>query len=293
MFEKEAIVEINCPNCGTEKYTIKYEKQGWKIVSCVNCAFKYTNPRLDNERIKKLYKENYFSNKKFGYSDYETEERLKKKNFTKWINNAKPFFENKQKHTALDVGSAAGYALDVYKTLGIKADGMELDDNYNKRCYEKGYAIYNNYFLEQDFDKKYDIISLFDVIEHLTELQETFEKLHSILHQSGILILVTPNYNSLQRRVFGPNWFQFKPIEHINYFTRKSLKKLALTHGFEMKIVKNAGQFVDAEFINNRIKNYNIKIINFFLKPVSWALKTYNHSIYLDSASIYCVFKKK
>ncbi len=284
---------IPCPNCTATAYTVQHKVQQWQIVQCKHCKFTYTNPRLTNSAIIALYQSNYFANQQFGYSNYNENPHLKKLNFKKWITDALPHCNRTHNLTALDVGCAAGYALEEYKNLQIQADGLDMDEQYIYNLTQQGYTIYTKPLLQNVYNKQYHIISLFDVVEHLTDVHLHFAKLQQLLVTGGIVIIVTPNYNSTQRRLLGSKWFQFKPIEHINYFTKKSLKSLASRHGLQMLVCNTSGQFADVNFINNRLQKYNFGFAKILTTPIIAVLKMLKKPLYLDSASIYCVFRKK
>jgi 2-polyprenyl-3-methyl-5-hydroxy-6-metoxy-1,4-benzoquinol methylase len=289
------LVAVNCPICNSNTYKQQYlVKQTWNIVQCNSCNFVYTNPRLDTNAIIDIYHQNYFQNTQFGYSNYEENPHLKVLNFSKWINEALPFLNTKNNLKALDVGCAAGFALSVYKKNNIEAHGIELDDAYTKNLKANNYLIYDKPLLENKYQTTYDMISMFDVIEHLTNLDQHATLLNQLLNQNGLLIFVTPDYNSLQRKVFGKRWFQFKPIEHINYFTKDTLQNFFEKFGFELVSSSKSGQFADAPFLIDRIQKYGAHpILKIFTMPIIAILKLTKKSFYIDAASIYCVFRKK
>jgi hypothetical protein len=134
---------------------------------------------------------------------------------------------------------------------------------------------------------------LFDVLEHLTDLQENMGRLHSLLTDEGVVVLVTPDYGSWQRKIFGKNWFQFKPIEHINYFSRKTLHKLATENGFEIIKTANSGQFCDVPFLENRLRRYRLHFVLPLFYLVVKLLGLKNKHFYTDTASVYAVLRKK
>jgi 2-polyprenyl-3-methyl-5-hydroxy-6-metoxy-1,4-benzoquinol methylase len=284
---------VACPICNSPVSKKKYLVQNWHIVQCRQCGFVYVNPRLSDAAIINLYKQDYFHNREFGYADYNDNPHLKKSNFNKWISEALPFVNGKENLLALDVGCAAGFALETYTSFKITADGLDLDRDYIDALTKKGFRIYTKPLLENEYERRYDIISLFDVVEHLTDLPANFNKLQTLLKTNGILIIVTPNYNSNQRKLFGKKWFQFKPIEHINYFTKNQLTQLAASNGLELLICKKSGQYADTAFFMNRLQKYHFRPVGWLLKPVAWLLSRFKKSFYLDAASIYCVFRKK
>jgi 2-polyprenyl-3-methyl-5-hydroxy-6-metoxy-1,4-benzoquinol methylase len=284
---------VNCPLCDKNNYTKKYRIDSWNIVRCIHCDFVYVNPRLQKKDLLKIYKDNYFDNPEVGYFHYKENRDLRKKNFQKWIDDSTDFLSTEENCNALDIGCAAGYCLEIFKTRGWKPYGIELNNEYASQLKQSGYKIYDSPFLDLHFEEKYEIITLFDVVEHLTDLEEHFIKLHSILDNNGIIVLITPDYNSLQRKLFGKKWFQFKPIEHINYFSSNTLKKLTESTGFKIISSKKAGQYSNAVFLINRLKKYKfgffIPLFNFIIKLSG--LK--NKDLYIDTASLYVVLKKK
>lgn len=251
------------------------------------------NPRLEKTEILNIYKDNYFDNKTVGYFHYKENKELRKKNFQKWINDSTNFLRFKENCTALDIGCAAGYCLEIFKSKGWKPYGVEVNNEYASQLRQNGYKVYNSPFLDIQFEEKYTVITLFDVVEHLTDLQEHFIKLHSILDESGIIVLITPDYNSLQRKLLGRKWFQFKPIEHINYFSLNTFKRLTESTGFKIISSKKAGQYSNINFLNDRLKKYKFSA---FLPSFHFVAKLFglkNRDLYIDTASLYVVLKKK
>ena len=284
---------VNCPLCSKNNYKKKYKIKIWNIVKCNHCDFVYVNPRLQKEELIKIYRDNYFDNADIGYFHYKENKNLRKKNFQKWIDDSISFFSEVKNANALDFGCAAGYCLEIFKTKGWNPHGIELNTEYASQLQNNGYRIYTDPFLDIQFEEKYAIIALFDVAEHLTNLEDHFNKLYSILDENGIIVLITPDYNSWQRKLFGKKWFQFKPVEHINYFSFTTFKKLTDLTGFKIIMSKKAGQYSDANFIINRLKKYRfgsfLPFLYFFVKLLT--LK--NKNPYIDTSSLYFVLKKK
>lgn len=284
---------IPCPICKSTEYTLRYNKDSWKIVECNKCQFIYVNPRLTKIELRNLYESEYFHNSNYGYENYEENNQLKKKNFSKWIHDAQAWLPKGKNKKVLDIGCAAGYSLDIYANLGYISAGIELDKTMLKQLKKTSYTIFDKPILENEYTDKYAVISLFDVVEHLTDLDDHFKKFSDILEDNGALIIVTPNYNALQRKLKGSKWFQFKPLEHINYFTADTLTKLAESHEFNKVKSLNSGQYVDSDFIQDRLKKYNQKALLILFSPVLKLMKLLKINFYLDSSSIYCVFIKK
>ena len=284
---------ISCPLCKEDKSHQKYQIKSWTIVQCTRCQFVYVNPRLQKEELLKIYTSNYFNNRQVGYYRYTESKKLRKKNFQKWITDTLPYFEQHASVKALDVGCAAGYCLEVFQEQQWKAYGVELDKDFVYNLQQKGFTIFNTPLTQLNTTEKFDLISLFDVVEHLTDLQENMAILRSLLKDSGVIVFITPNYESWQRKLFQKKWFQFKPVEHISYFSKKTLQRLANDNGFEIAYSKASGQFCDMFFLGNRLKKYGFHFLHPLFRITVKLFNLQNKSFYVDTASLYVILKKK
>ncbi|HEX8316699.1 MAG TPA: class I SAM-dependent methyltransferase [Flavisolibacter sp.] len=287
------IEKICCPLCEHPAARPKHSIRSWNIVQCCACGFIYVNPRLEKSELLKIYTSNYFDNKEVGYYHYTENKELRRKNFKKWVEDALPFFTPTSHAQALDVGCAAGYCLDVFRELQWKAFGIELDKELAASLRKKEYSIFDSPLITLNTNEKFRFITLFDVIEHLTDLSANMTILHSLLEDDGIVVLVTPDYGSWQRKLFNRKWFQFKPIEHINYFTSVSLQQLAEKTGFTVIYTNRCGQFCDLSFLENRLKKYRFRFLLPFFHLATRLLRLQKKHFYVDTASLYVVLKKK
>lgn len=282
----------NCSLCKKDDTRQLLEKQGFAIVQCRHCGFVYVNPRLHNDQLATIYQHNYFHNRDYGYTDYEQEKRLRVKNFERWLKDAEVFLPSRTGTVSLDVGCAAGYCLDVMNTRGWQAEGLELDEEVFGRLQQQGYKVSRHHLEDFEPGKKYTLISLFDVIEHIPDPGKAFARLHHLLEDDGIIVMVTPNHDSLQRKITGKRWFQYKPIEHIQYFTKTTLTAFAEENGLRVVHTQRCGQYADGEFLLNRLKYYHFP---FLYKCTNWLfnlLGLQKRSFYTDTGSLFLVLKK-
>lgn len=282
-----------CSLCGKEITKPLLTKQGFSIVKCCNCGFVYVNPRVENEQLTSIYRHNYFKNKDYGYAGYEQEKRLRVKNFERWLKDAAHYINISKPVYSLDVGCAAGYCLALMKAKGWQVKGLELDEEMCANLQQSGYQVSRS--LLEDFEtlNKFSVITLFDVIEHIPDIDKAFSKLNSLLTDDGVVIMVTPDYNSFQRKLFGKSWFQFKPIEHIQYFNKHSLKAFAERNGLQIIHEKACGQYADTEFLLNRLRYYHF---NFWAKVFNGLFRMFRlqeRFFYTDTGSLFVVIKRK
>lgn len=283
--------EYPCGICGASDTKRLYTIKGFNIVKCRSCGFVYVNPRIANEELSTLYSSDYFRNREFGYLDYEATAHLRKKSFERWYKDIKPFLAP-EKGSALDIGCASGYFLEVLQNDGWKVEGIELDPRTIEVLKTKNIPAYTNTFDTFSSDKKYHLITLFDVLEHLPDIEDTFKRLSSLLHADGAIALITPNADSFQHKLFGKRWFQLKPVEHIHYFSPSTLQRAVAPHNLKVTTIMKGGQYADVNFILNRLQQYHYKglykMFRFFFKIFGLQ----NACFYTDTGSLFAIIKK-
>jgi len=283
----------SCSLCSKEETNLLLTKQGFSIVKCCNCGFAYVNPRVEDEQLTSIYRHNYFANKDYGYTSYEQEKRLRVKNFERWLKDADKYITKAKPFFALDVGCAAGYCLELMKAKGWNADGLELDEEMYLTLRKQGFNISKS--LLEDFmtESQFSVITLFDVIEHIPNIDKAFSKLNSLLAENGVVVMVTPNHNSLQRKLLGKRWFQYKPIEHIQYFDKKSLRVFAERNGLKIVYQANCGQYADTQFLLNRLNYYHFTFLSKIFNKIFGILKLKDKFFYTDTGSLFIILKRK
>jgi len=282
--------EYPCAICNSKHYDKAYEVGSFKIVKCKDCSFAYVNPRVSNEDLPKLYSNNYFNNPEFGYLEYESTAHLRLLNFKRWIKEIKHLLP--ASGSVLDIGCASGQFLELMRENSWEVYGIELDWEMTSVLNSKNIPFFNKTFAEFETDKKFDLITMFDVIEHIPDLHNTFDKLNKLLKPGGVVALITPDYNSYQRKIFGAKWFQFKPLEHIHYFSLETLNKLSKEHGLSISYHNHPGQYADSDFLINRLSKYNFPSVARILKLLSKASGLNKRYLYIDTGSIFAVLKK-
>lgn len=282
--------EYDCGLCGEKKQEQLFDVKGFKIVKCSSCSFVFVNPRICNEDLPKIYKSNYFNNHEFGYSGYSENAVLRKKNFKRWLEDLRPFLN--KKGTALDIGCASGDFLEILRSEGWEIEGIELDPSMFDELKNKGISFFPDVFNNYSSTKKFDLITLFDVMEHLPDIHGSLERLKNLLSEDGVIALLTPNFDSGQRKLFGKNWFQFKPVEHIHYFSPDTLATALKRHNLEIKTVIKPGQFADAGFLNSRLERYGFRSAAALSKKLT-DLFLGDRSLYLDTGSLLAVITHK
>jgi 2-polyprenyl-3-methyl-5-hydroxy-6-metoxy-1,4-benzoquinol methylase len=284
-----------CLVCGSDSfepflvckdYTVSQEM--FSIVSCKGCGFKFTNPRPDNSVIGDYYKaETYVShsNTKKGIVNklYHSVRNYTLKQKLKLISS------HVSRGTMLDYGCGTGMFLSVCKNDGWETYGMEPDDNARKMSIEKGLDVFADKDKVSDCvgQKKFNAITLWHVLEHVTDMEETLSFFKSKLIDDGVLIIAVPNHASYDAEYYKEFWAAYDVPRHLHHFDIKSMTSLVEKVGFkfqESKPMKFDSFYVS--MLSEKYKTGTVNLVKAFLIGLTSNFKakdthSYSSTIYL------------
>jgi 2-polyprenyl-3-methyl-5-hydroxy-6-metoxy-1,4-benzoquinol methylase len=197
------------------------------IVKCANCGHIYQNPRLSDEEIKKSYQK-----KKDFYRSLPREKNLPSLNM---VNNKRiEKIEKITKGRILDIGCAFGNLLSVAKYRDWDAYGVEISSHMANVAKKHGNIFLGT--LERARYKKdfFDAITMFDVLEHVTDPENTLKECNRIMKNGGVLVIQTPAIDSMYAKIKSKNW-DYYGLQHLNYFSLSDMKKILKKTGFMIK----------------------------------------------------------
>jgi SAM-dependent methyltransferase len=221
---------IDPETISTEDFKITDSAYGslWTFFKCKSCKFVFSNPYVPQESIVEFYSQ-------LEDQEYSAEAEGRRKNFKTIFNRLNRLNPAK---SLLDVGAASGIFLALAKDEGYEVAGIEpseyLADEAQKRY---GLKLFNGIIEDFDSDEKYPVISLLDIIEHLVDPDAFMAAVDRLMADNGILVIVTPDVNSLAARLMGKRWWHYR-IAHINFFNLPSLKLLLDKHGYDIVMKK-------------------------------------------------------
>lgn len=215
----------SCLICGSEKL-IKlpkfYEKHG--LVKCRNCNFVFMEQIPTDEELGNHY---------FKYS-YDITGYLSPFTINSYNLLLDEFEKYRVSNRLLDVGCGRGWFLEEAKKRGWEVFGTEYSDAALKICREKDINMKSGKLNPDDFiEKDFDVITSFEVIEHINNPNEEMSNITTLLRNGGLFYCTTPNFNSFLRYYLKENYTSIIEYpEHLSYYTRKTLTSLATKHHF-------------------------------------------------------------
>jgi SAM-dependent methyltransferase len=229
-----------------------------KVLRCENCGLVFLHPQPDIAFLKQHYGEKYFTSRssvEVGYDNYLRDEENIKRSFRRRLKAIERYFEKPGK--LLDVGCAAGFFLAVARERGWDPHGVEISDFAASYAQKQGFDVLKGTLEEYPATAaSFDLVTLWDVLEHLKDPKESLKRIHSLLKPGGHLVLTTPAIDSWTNRIFRDKWMGFKDLEHLFFFSRETLKGLLVQCGFKVCSVRFEGKYVSMDLFKRRLAYY-------------------------------------
>ena len=141
--------------------------------------------------------------------------------------------QHKQSGTLLDLGCSSGAFLESLQGKGWDLFGVEMSAESAKLAQEKsGANVFVGNILDAQFPSaSFDVITCFDVFEHLYEPRRVMARIAEWLKPGGILYILVPNVDSAEARIFRSYWHGLELPRHLFHYSPASLKFLAESAG--------------------------------------------------------------
>jgi SAM-dependent methyltransferase len=257
--EQASIDVSRCPLCGSETSSVAFTEPPYSVRRCGSCGLGWVTPRLPENALVSMYGDDGYwrseSPKTHGYHDYRADERLYLETFRRRLRFV--LRDGPRGGRALDVGCAAGFCMDVLCERGFEVHGVEVSATIGSHAQNHfGFDTVHIGTLESSPhpDGFFDLITMWDVIEHVVDPRALLVKARQLLKPGGVLVLETQNIDSAFARALGPRWHHYKHAEHIYHFNPASLTKLLGSAGFSLDKLtpRYGGKYVSFGFIAER-----------------------------------------
>jgi len=245
-----------CDLCGNANPQFVLQSPGLDgpLVQCRKCGFRYVGKRKSalvfGQAGPEQTAENVrAANRQFRNLRLEEEHRLAMLN-SKWRLELIRKFKRTGK--LLEIGCARGdflsAARDTFEASGVEPN-PELAESSSKVA-----PVFRD-VIERTPWTGFDVVASFHVIEHVDSPRSFIRAAADRLKPGGLLVIETPNIDSLPFKVLKSRWRQFIP-EHYFFFDPETISRLLRDHELDVAAVHNVGKYASLSFIINRLSRY-------------------------------------
>lgn len=222
-------------------------------------AMLITSPKPSLKSLPGYYKSQEYishtdSQKSLGDKIYQQVKKYMLLKKLKWIENKYP-----AKGNLLDIGAGTGDFLVEAKNRGWKVYGIEPDEEARKRASEKGIKLSEN---SAKFKSgKFDIVTMWHVLEHVYDLKNQISELEHLLKKNGLLVIAVPNFKSYDAHHYKEFWAAYDVPRHLWHFSQTSFKHLFSGTRFDKIDIKPL--IFDAYYVSLLSEKYKTGKSNF------------------------------
>ncbi|OGW41049.1 MAG: hypothetical protein A2Y97_13230 [Nitrospirae bacterium RBG_13_39_12] len=223
---------------GYQKKFNRFEKdnRSYEIIICPGCRLWITQPFPDQEHLDSLYSTNNYRkhHSRFVLPAEKIVEFFRKLRCRR-IKNL--FYKGR----ILDIGCARGLFLSLMREEGWKTFGLELNDNTAHHARNViGLDVKSGNLSDAHFGvQSFDVITIWHVLEHLSDPILTINECNRILKKGGKLVIAVPNTESLQAKISGRFWFHLDIPYHLYHFNVRNLRLLLGRFSFKINKIRH------------------------------------------------------
>jgi len=287
---------IPCPICSSRRFKVKYldtlgsempcfdydfrpaHTNTYRIVKCLDCGHGYSSPRP--ERLWEHYQ--------------ATEDMVYLRNQSQRVATARKVMQRLlrsiSKGRLLDVGCATGDFLTIAQEH-FRVEGVELSKWSADIARSRGLVIHNCELANLETSEPYDVVTLWGVIEHFEDPVIEIKNIARLMRSGGIICLWTGDFESYLSKFLGKKWWWVQG-QHINLFSKRSLRKLFSDHGYEVVEMRIYPYVMTIESISRSLGRYPFitKMTKFLLTTKLLADKKITLKL---PGEIFAIFRKR
>jgi SAM-dependent methyltransferase len=219
-----------CPLCGARERRPLLVKDGWPVAGCASCGLVYVDAAVDRSRLEEFYGSSYYEGDTF--TDYVGDRDVRVASARGRV------AELTRRHPGgrlLDVGCAAGFFLEAasehYDVAGVELSAWAADIARERL----GDLVVTGELADAGFpDDEFDVVTMWDVVEHLSHPVEVMAETARITRPGGLLALTTGTVEGPIARRDLASWSLMAPPGHLAYFAPSTIERLLNGAGFEV-----------------------------------------------------------
>lgn len=210
-----------------EDHTVSHQK--FSLDKCVSCGFVFTNPRPTDKDLPTYYQSDaYISHSNRSATLIDKAYKFARTFTLKWKYNLIRKNTLVNPKSILDFGCGTGAFLEHCRTQNLKIFGVEPSESAREQARRNtGLGIKANI---AEITGTFDVITLWHVLEHVTDMHATIQQLKSRLNQNGTMFIAVPNLESYDAKEYLEHWAAYDVPRHLWHFSRSTMQRLLQHH---------------------------------------------------------------
>lgn len=227
--------DIRCCVCGNtnpSEFKVKYEKDNFSVTECNTCSFIFIPPFFRKTITYANYKNEHVANAVRAGNNWVKIERHKLR-----YDLIKKY---KASGSLFDLGAGWGHFMLTGQQLGYDVYGIEISEQpylYSKN--DLKLPVDHIDFFDMDETKKFDVVTMWDVLEHIDIADDFVRKCAAVTAQNGYLVLQVPQIDSYFAKKYKSDW-KMMSLDHVNYFGKKTITQLLERYGYKVQTIKSS-----------------------------------------------------
>ena len=230
-----------------------------KLVQCRDCDLIFLSPELKNKNLESYYSEGDFWKNQLVDPEAVAMAVGNSQECLGWIKNYLGDYRGKR---LLDIGAHHGFFVDEAKKSGFGACGIEINKHLVEEAQKRGVPLYLGSAEKFSIPSPFNVITMFHVLEHVEDPKLVVSNIVKNLRPGGLFVLEVPNIESYLAKNHGLSW-RYIALEHLLYFSPKTLFNLLSSFGFEILMHKRRNYEVQYMSLGN-IREYFFPTKNFY-----------------------------
>jgi 2-polyprenyl-3-methyl-5-hydroxy-6-metoxy-1,4-benzoquinol methylase len=259
------MIEVNCNLCGRDEWRVRFPatmqaspqvdafrctSPGYghhaQIVECLHCGYVYANPRLTEEQLLAAYAA-------VEDNTYVQERQGRELTFQRHLQHMEKILGVANGRALLDVGAYIGVFVEVAAAAGWQVCGVEPSTWAVTEAQKRGLPVIEGTQDTPDLQaKRFDVLTMWDVIEHVVDPMAELRKAHHLLKPGGWVVVHTMDVDSLAARLMGSHWPWLMDM-HLHYFSQATLAQMMRNVGFEVVWSGVRGRYLRLGYLVTRL----------------------------------------
>jgi len=246
---------IACVLCGGTS-SLLCDKRPATYFRCNRCGFIVQHPPPPPDAFASYAETEYQGGL---YAEYVRAREMKLEHFRRRLTIVQ---SHCQSGRLLDIGCSCGYFLEVAAAAGFDVHGLEFSASAIAAAAPAVRSRIRRVRVEDltTGDGAFDVISAFDIIEHLTEPVEFLRRTRTLLSNNGWLVISTPDARHWLRPLMRSRWPMLQPMQHVSLFTGEALTRALTQAGYRHITIGPAFKVLSIDYLIGQLPTLNPRL---------------------------------